>query len=145
MLNEIPYNFTIPGTALSVDSTAELLPDSQEGKEVKIKAKLSTLIGVSDLKSNESEQQGAVSTGSRLPHAADSCQPVPVPAVVSVSLSGPRQRTGLSMTTGGAPSPAEVSGNPTARSRAGSKASCSLTPKQDFPFPEHFLAPLALE
>lgn len=121
LLNEIPYNFTILGIAVSVDSTAELLPDSQEGKEVKIKEKLSTLIVVSDLKSNESEQQGAVSTSSRFPHAAYSCQLVPVPAVVSISLSRSRQRTGLSMPTGGALSLTQVSGNPTACSRAGTR------------------------
>lgn len=38
--NEICYSFTIPGMALSVSSSAELLPDSQEGKELKIKVKL---------------------------------------------------------------------------------------------------------
>ena len=58
-LNEICYNFTTPGIALTVSSAAELLPDSQEGKELKIKAKLSTPIMVADLKSNEKEHQAA--------------------------------------------------------------------------------------
>jgi len=44
---------------LTVSSAAELLPDSQEGKELKIKAKLSTPIMVADLKSNEKEHQAA--------------------------------------------------------------------------------------
>lgn len=57
--NEICYNFTIPGMVLNVSSTAEPLPDSQEEKGLKIKAKLSTLIMVADLKANEKEHQAA--------------------------------------------------------------------------------------
>lgn len=74
------------GMALSVSSTAELLPDSQEGKEPKIKVKLSTLIMVADLKSSEKEHQAAGSRQKRhrFPHSAYSCQPVLVSAAYNL-------------------------------------------------------------
>lgn len=78
--NEICYNFTILGMALSVSSTAELLPVSQERKELKIKAKLRTLMMMADLKSNEKEHQAAGRKGTSFPHSAYSYQPVLVPA-----------------------------------------------------------------
>lgn len=68
------------------------LPGSQEGKELKIKVKLSTLIMLAALKPNEQEHQAAGVGRKGFPHSAHSCQPVLLLMVCDVhSLLGPKE------------------------------------------------------